>query len=254
MNQLILSPIGNLLEMALLFASFYLPGMLIQARDLDRATESPGRFMAQALLSALPQLALFLYVLWLRERRDATQLGTSPNRGDLRSGASPWQRFGLGRLRLADLAGGALVFAGALGLLLLVSLALRLLPASGRELLREGFRFRLGDWRLVPLALAFGVVTGYREELFFRGYLITRFTDMGVPGAAAVAASCLLFALGHLYQGLAGFLTALCLGILFGALFLRSRALHPLAIAHALYNTVVLAATLWLPSAGPAAG
>ena len=243
----------NLAEMALLFAAFYLPGMIVQPGRLEQANESPGRFMLEALLTALPQLALFLYVLWLRERGGA--LGgisspppggsADPTPGDSPRAGRPWERFGLGKLRVGDLLSGALVFAGALALLLGVSMALRLLPAGGRELLQQGFRFRLGDARLIPLALVFGVATGYREELFFRGYLITRFVDMGLPGPAALGASCVLFALGHLYQGLGGFVTALCLGLLFGTLFLRSRNLHRLAIAHALYNTLVLAATLW---------
>ncbi|MBN1837650.1 MAG: CPBP family intramembrane metalloprotease, partial [Spirochaetales bacterium] len=161
---------------------------------------------------------------------------------------SPWQRFGLGRLRARDLPAGLLIFAGTAAVLVFLGLALRLLPAAGRELFEEGFRFTLNDWRLVPLAVAFGVVTGYREELFFRGYLITRFLETGAPGPAAVGASCLLFALGHLYQGLSGFLTGLAIGTLFGVLFLRGRNLHPLAIAHALYNTMVLAASLWTVS------
>ena len=103
----------------------------------------------------------------------------------------------------------------------------------------------MGDWRLIPLALVFAVVTGYREELFFRGYLITRFTEMGVPAPAAVGVGALLFALGHIYQGSGGFAAALILGVLFGLLFVQRRNLHRLAVAHALYNALVLTASLW---------
>jgi membrane protease YdiL (CAAX protease family) len=244
----------NLLEMALLFATFYLPGMLVQARALEHSGGIPGRFMVEALLTALPQLALFLYVLWLRERPEGAPRGETPLPESLpgpapvgRRGASPWGRFGLGRFRARDLLTGVIIAGCALSLLVVVNAVLTLLPGGGRALLNEGFRFRLRDWRLIPLVLAFGVVTGYREELFFRGYLLTRFLDMRVPAAAALPASCLLFAMGHLYQGPAGFLTALALGILFGLLFLRNRNLHPLAVAHALYNTTVLIASLMLP-------
>jgi membrane protease YdiL (CAAX protease family) len=235
----------NLVEMILLFLTFYLPGMLFQAQGLQLAQDSPGRYMMEAVLAAAAQLALFLYLLWLRRanrRSDSRPSETQPFSVE----GSPWARFGLGRLRYADLLQGAFVFVGASALLLAANFLLSLLPAEGRELLSEGFRFRLKDWRLVPLALLFGVVTGYREELYFRGYLITRLMEFNLPSAAAAAASCLLFALGHLYQGTAGFVTALLLGALFGVLFIRRPNLHRLAIAHGLYNTMVLVASLWV--------
>ena len=251
----------NLVEMALLFLAFYLPGMLFQGRGLRLAQESPGRFMLEAVLTAAAQLALFLYLLWLRQgvtvksrssearstqRRSSPDGQPPPETRPLPLKHSPWARFGLGRLRYTDLLQGALVFVGASAILLAANFVLSLLPAESRELLSEGFRFRLNDWRLIPLALLFGALTGYREELFFRGYLITRLMELHFPATAAAAASCLLFSLGHLYQGLVGFVTALILGALFGALFIRRRNLHRLAIAHGLYNTMVLVASLWV--------
>jgi membrane protease YdiL (CAAX protease family) len=137
------------------------------------------------------------------------------------------------------------VFAGAAAVLLVAALLLRLIPGADRQFLSGGFRYRLGDWRLAPLALLFGLVIGYREELFFRGYLLTRLAEAGVPAALAVAGSTLLFAMGHLYQGPAGFVTALALGAYFGALFTRRRNLHRLALAHGFYNAAVLVASLW---------
>ena len=223
----------NLLETVLLFASFYLPGMLFHSRGLQEAIESPGSYLAGAVLAALPQLLLLLYVLWLREQAEAP------------AGGSPWSRFGLPRLRVGDILQGAVLFAAAVGLLLGLNLLVSLLPAGRGGLFENGFRFRLGDWRLIPLALVFAVVTGYREELFFRGYLITRFTEMGIPATAAAGVGALLFALGHTYQGSGGFAAALILGVLFGLLFVRRRNLHRLAVAHALYNALVLTASLW---------
>ncbi|MBN1834572.1 MAG: hypothetical protein JW820_01915, partial [Spirochaetales bacterium] len=106
----------NLLEMVLLFAAFYLPGLVIGCGDLQAANESPGRFMAEALLAALPQLALLLYVLWLRETARQGQPDRRPDavpdRRPPRRAPSPWQRFGLGRLRARDLPAGLLIFAG----------------------------------------------------------------------------------------------------------------------------------------------
>jgi membrane protease YdiL (CAAX protease family) len=235
----------NLIEMVLLFVTFYLPGMLFQDRSLQLAETAPGRFMLEAAVSAATQLALLLYILWLRRRQENLEAAAGPSAAAGEGG--PWARFGLQRFGLPDVLQGGLVFLAATAVVLAASLVLALLPAGSLARLSEGFRFRLEDWRLVPLALAFGILTGYREELFFRGYLITRFRDASVPAAYAAGASCLLFALGHVYQGLAGFVTALLLGILFSVLFIRRRNLHPLAIAHGLYNTMVLVASLWAP-------
>jgi membrane protease YdiL (CAAX protease family) len=262
----------NLLEMTLLFLAFYLPGMLIQDGGLQIAEHAPARFMAQSILAALPQVALFLYLLWLRAQGRALEPPPSPEQappgsptGPLllpvpaasagvsssrpavpRSVSAAFERFGLVRIRPRDLLQGVLVFSGAAAVLLAAAMLLRLIPGTGRQFLTEGFRFHLGDWRLVPLALVFGLVIGYREELFFRGYLLTRLAEIGVPAAPAVAGSTLLFAMGHLYQGPAGFVTAAALGAYFGTLFTRRRNLHRLALAHGLYNTAVLVASLWI--------
>ena len=61
----------------------------------------------------------------------------------------------------------------------------------------------------------------------------------------ALILSCLLFAAGHLYQGLTGLIIALVQGVYFGMLFLKLGNLHALAIAHALYNLTVLILTLY---------
>jgi membrane protease YdiL (CAAX protease family) len=254
----------NLLEMTLVFLAFYLPGIVFGSGSLETAGGSPAAYMGQAVLVAVPQVGLFLYLMWLRERaRELQPQGRQPagpppmaesppctggvlgSRGASRSAANAFARYGLVRWSPRDLLDGVLVFAGAAMVLVLAGLVMSLLPDGSRRFLDEGFRFRLGDWRLAPLALVFGVAIGYREELFFRGYLLVRFSELGVPAAAAVAASSILFALGHLYQGPAGFLTALALGGYFGVLFTRKRNLHRLALAHGLYNTAVLIASLW---------
>jgi membrane protease YdiL (CAAX protease family) len=136
------------------------------------------------------------------------------------------------------------LLAGAFFLLAAAGLLLGLLPEEARRGLAGGFRWRLRDARLLPLAVAFSLLTGYREELFFRAYLLTRLQQSGVPMAAGVAASGLLFACGHAYQGPIGLAVALALGLYFAAAFVRLRNLHRVAWAHGLYNLAVLAATL----------
>jgi membrane protease YdiL (CAAX protease family) len=189
--------------------------------------------MAQFLTSALPQLALFAYLLHLRGLVDGT--------------GSTWADFGVSRPRAADLPWALLVALGILLLLGLLGLAISSLPGGMRRFFQSGFRWRLTEARLAPLALGFCLVTGYREELFFRSYLLTRFAQAGLHPGLAVAASSLLFAAGHVYQGPTGFAVALLMGLYFALVFLRMRNLHRLAWAHGLYNLIVLASTLLLP-------
>ena len=56
----------------------------------------------------------------------------------------------------------------------------------------------------------------------------------------AALASILLFGAGHLYQGPAAFLQSIALGVVLTAVFRRYRCLHVVAIAHGVYNSVVL--------------
>jgi len=221
----------NILEMVLLFLVFYLPGYLWPDQDIIQSLTGLGPYMLQFLVMAVPQILLLLYVLKLREDN--------------------WTSFGLLALRPVDLLYALVIFAGIFALLLIMGLILALLPAGGEALFSEGFRWKLRDPRLIPVVLLFCLVTGYREELFFRSYLLTRFSQASLPVAAGIGMSTLLFASGHVYQGLAGFAVAVIQGLYFSVLFSRLKNIHPLAIAHGLYNTTVLIVTLFMDSGLP---
>jgi membrane protease YdiL (CAAX protease family) len=91
---------------------------------------------------------------------------------------------------------------------------------------------------IVWTAAAFG------EEMFFRGFLVTRAMALfrGVPFAAvfAVGIPALLFGLGHFYyQGLRGLVMTAAIGIAFGAAFLlMKRNLWPLVLVHGIVDTI----------------
>ncbi len=95
---------------------------------------------------------------------------------------------------------------------------------------------------IVWTAAAFG------EEMFFRGFLVTRTMALfrGVPFAAvfAVLIPALLFGLGHFYyQGLRGLITTAAIGIAFGAAFLLlKRNLWPLVLVHGIVDTLTFTA------------
>lgn len=231
--------------MLLLFFAFFLPGFLY-----PRSPHDLGAFMVQSILLCVPQVLLLLYLLWLR-------LGArGPRDASVAAWLGPpeaWREYGLALPRARDLVHALAIFGGLLALLALSAAVLRLIPFLPRRLLEQGFRFRLGRPALLPLAVVFALTTAYREELFFRCYLITRLRHLSLPAWAAATLSTAVFAAGHIYQGLAGLVVAAVLGACFSLLFLSRPGLHRLAIAHALYNLAVLGATLLVDDAGPAA-
>jgi hypothetical protein len=190
-------------------------------------------YTAQSILISLPQILLIVYILWLQ--RDWEN-------------AVPLSAFGLVRLRTRDLLYGLVVYLGIFALLIPLSYLLALLPTRLQDLLEEGYRWKLSNPALIPLVIVFSIVVGYREELFFRAYLLTRFHELALSPAVGLALSCLLFAAGHLYQGLAGLIVALVQGIYFGLIFIKTGNLHSIALAHGLYNLTVLLLTLFTDS------
>jgi membrane protease YdiL (CAAX protease family) len=96
------------------------------------------------------------------------------------------------------------------------------------------------------LDIVFGVWIGAAigEELFFRGFLLTKFTALFGGGrwalVLAVLAQATWFGAGHISQGPSGMIMAGTIGAVVGAYFLtRGRhALIPLMIGHGLVDTV----------------
>ena len=97
--------------------------------------------------------------------------------------------------------------------------------------------------------LGIGIVSGgLAEEMFFRGYLITRlqtaFKGLRLAPVLAVFIPGLIFGYGHYYyQGLGGLITTGMIGIVLGVLFLLyKRNLWPLIIAHACVDSLAITA------------
>jgi membrane protease YdiL (CAAX protease family) len=118
----------------------------------------------------------------------------------------------------------------------------RLLPAA------RGLEELLGELLggiTAPQAIALAALSGFAEELFFRG---------AVQGAVGWLAASLLFALLHTGPGRElrlWTLFALCAGLLFGALMLwRGNLLAPV-LAHFVVNAVNLYRLRGTPSKGP---
>jgi uncharacterized protein len=93
-----------------------------------------------------------------------------------------------------------------------------------------------GHWWTVPVAFLNATEAAVLEEVIVVGYLITRLRQLRWTAVAAVAASALLRATYHLYQGWGGFLGNLAMGALFGVVFVRTRRAWPLVVAHFLLD------------------
>jgi len=88
----------------------------------------------------------------------------------------------------------------------------------------------------------------YLEESYFRFYLLSKRSELGLGPHAAVLLSTLMFALCHLYMGPWGLLNAALSGAALCYVFLKFGSLHGIAIAHGVYNIAVYA------MGGPASG
>jgi uncharacterized protein len=101
----------------------------------------------------------------------------------------------------------------------------------------------LGDLRFATLIPTL-VVLALLEEVVFRGFLLPRARVLTGRWWVAVAVVQLLFGLGHLYEGALAVFQTMMLGVYFSAVFLWRRHLGAVIVAHAAFNTFMLA-TLW---------
>lgn len=209
-------------ELALLFAVLFLPGMFAQAGQIDPGAFENIAYHIQILAVAIPQVLLVVAM------------------GDLRRPGSS-RRYGFRPPDRRDL------FAGIMGLVAtwitvgLVSLAAGLIGAD-TDSMQPAVSWTFERYELVPLALVSTLAIGYREEIFFRAFVADRAEEAGFDPRLALGIAALVFAAGHIYQGLAGFVVSLAVGMVLAGVYYRTRSLHGVAVAHGLYNLLVLLA------------
>jgi hypothetical protein len=216
-------------EILLVFSAIFLPGYLSQA-SAPAAAADVTPLMLQVVATAVPQVLLMIYLVMAQPGSEPSHWGLSP----VRPRDAVW---------IAGLvAACALIVSGLF--------ALRAaLPAAWSSALDGGWRWRLTRPAQAPLALLFGLAAGYREEFFFRAYLLRRLGQAGLPGWVSVALSTALFAAGHLYQGALALAMAILMGAAFSLVYLRRQNLHVVALGHGLYNGLALCASLLAPFA-----
>lgn len=207
----------------ILFAVMFLPGILAQAVPTDPAAFENTAYHVHILASGIAQIALVFFIAAGRD----TELPAM---------------IGFRRLSPADLGIGIITLVGILVVSLTVSQIASLFnPPSG---VGEPRYWSFTEPTLAPLVVLSSLVIAYREEVFYRAYWLTRLCGAGVSEVHAVAASALLFSVGHIYQGVAAAAFAGIMGVGLSIVWLRTRSLHGIGIAHGLYNAIVLLAGL----------
>lgn len=96
---------------------------------------------------------------------------------------------------------------------------------------------------MIVCVLIVGVLTGFSEEIFFRGSMQRIFGETSIKNWMAVWSVALIFSAMH-FQFF-GFVPRVLMGVFFGYLFLWTGSLWPSVFAHALNNSIVVVAA-WL--------
>jgi len=211
----------NFLELVLLFAVFFLPSYLSQRSDIDATLFGNIVFHINYILLSFPQIFLLLYIIKKIHTDDLSE-------------------YGITGFKISVFIPSLLTFVGTYGVLLFLFFSVSIFTGKAREILINPVNWKIEDPRIFPLIFLTCIVAGYREELFFRAYLITNFKRSGLNTYYAVTISVVLFSMGHLYQGVVGFWGTALIGLYFSLIFLRCRNVHIIAIAHGLYNFTTL--------------
>jgi len=197
-------------------------GQFIFASILSIGAARPAAYNNQQLASVLVvELLQFAFLAWFLRVR-----GWTLEKFSLKA---TWRGTALG-LGLAVATYALFVIMQLIGQHLLpidMNSAAALYPKAAKDL----------DLQLIFIT---SVVNGVYEELFVAGYIITALTPVRGPWTA-INVSTGVRLLYHLYQGPIGILTIVPLGILFGWVYLRTKQLWPLIVAHVLIDVVGLA-------------
>lgn len=91
-------------------------------------------------------------------------------------------------------------------------------------------------WWTVPVLVLAAAQNAVLEEVVMIGYLFTRWRQAGGGVWAVILASALIRGTYHLYQGFGGFAGNIVMGVLFGWVYVRTRRVMPLVVAHTLLD------------------
>ncbi len=142
--------------------------------------------------------------------------------------------------KIPDILSGLVVASGA-GMVALVLAGVSLLAGVRNPLDFSAVGHAPGFWQIFWMGAA-SLGIGYAEELFFRYFAPNALVRAGFPPTAAMLSAILFFGLSHGSQGAIGMIQATLLASVFFVFRSKAYSLHALALGHALYDFVLLAA------------
>ena len=95
-----------------------------------------------------------------------------------------------------------------------------------------------GAWWAIPVLVLAAAQNAVLEEVVMIGYLYTRWRQAGWRTPTVVIVSALIRGSYHLYQGFGGFAGNAIMGVIFGWVYLRTRRVGPLVVAHTVLDVV----------------
>jgi membrane protease YdiL (CAAX protease family) len=157
----------------------------------------------------------------------------------VRLSATPWADVGYAAPR-------SWLLSAALGIILGVALKLVMkavvMPLLGADPVNQAYHFLAGNRALLPAAIIAMPTVGFSEETVFRGYLFERLERLGVSKPIVVLLTSAFFGAVHYTgQGWAGVEQAAVVGLVFGAIFARTRRIFLPMVAHAAFDLTALA-------------
>ncbi len=96
------------------------------------------------------------------------------------------------------------------------------------------------DYSDYAAIVAGSTAAAFNEELLSRGYIWSKWRELSGSSAQAIAASTILFAIMHVYQGISGVLNAATFGLIYAVGFAKLRRLFPFVVAHAVTDIILL--------------
>lgn len=217
--------------MSALYSVVRIVNRLLDTAPLGAQTATLNRPLAQqeffdlifqllGVASGLAPVALVLWLVW-RDRK--------PHFADIGLGWNPGERR-VGRELLAGLGLAAAIGIPGIGVYLAakaLNLGVTIVPTELDA-----------HWWTVPVLLLWALRAGLGEEIVVVGYLFTRLRQLGWAPWVIVVSAAVLRGTYHLYQGFGGFLGNIAMGLIFGAIYLRTKRLLPLITAHVAIDTV----------------
>lgn len=217
--------------MSALYSIVRIVNRLLDTAPLGAQTATLNRPLAQqeffdlifqllGVASGLAPVALVLWLVW-RDRK--------PHFADIGLGWNPGERR-IGRELLTGVGLAAAIGIPGIGVYLAakaLNLGVTIVPTELDA-----------HWWTVPVLLLWALRAGLGEEIVVVGYLFTRLRQLGWAPWVIVVSAAVLRGAYHLYQGFGGFLGNIAMGLIFGAIYLRTKRLMPLITAHVTIDTV----------------